>query len=1174
MKHHGALRREHVLCPVTALSFYKAESGRLFVLAGEDTRLTIYDVESSASAPCATLQVFKAQPIHGIFARTDAATADDYGDGIASACGPAVLIWGGASVAALLRADIEALLARREVQAPAEALAPDWIYDGVLASRERRLGAVITAHNEVVPLRFGADGRTVALGRLRSPSRPILYSAKLAWDGEERGLIVGAGTAFGEIVVWKCDLAAGEGGEGGEGGCEITHVFTGHEGSIFGVDISPELTLPGGAKTRLLASCSDDRTVRVWDVTELRKSGGRSDAVAKKFSEARETGFGSGFKDASAPQHQSKPVAMVMSHVSRIWHVRFAIDTPELSEGTGSILYSFGEDATTQRWRLELKDPPYRAYLDQKTIHGTDSADTEDLASLTQLDSYHSHSGKHIWSTAIQTEGVPLVASGGADGMINLIRSPDDVVVQSESDNEKHSPFLSFSASEVLKDLGITTSGTYSTSNSVSDNTDRTQAGPATPVKSNTSKRRKALIDAFNQYAFLSDNQILTTTLSGKILVCSLQGDSLQWSEIEVENAIREDLASWQVVRSIGSGNALVGSISGSVYIYDDTKALRKIAQVGGKVSEIFSLTGLRGGTGSKLSVLVTVLGRPKATIMSFKRGEGDRSLSETYIELDRAFIVTAAAFCKEYLVVGSRYGAILIYAQRSGGEYERIARVEAQSKDAVASITMLPGGGSGAAPYFLTTCRDGKYRIYEISSSDSQVEVILRHEASPPLGPMIEGSFFALAPSGKHELIIFGFRSHYFVVWNETQRQQIATVDCGGAHRAFTWRIDPQQPERLSFVWTKASQAYIYRQHRTTHRPLKAGGHGREIGPVSSCPEYLATGAEDTALRIWKYQDDISNGGKELRCLAVLEKHTAGIRSLKWLGNDYLLSSAGNEELFIWKVKTLKSAYDGLAIVCEAAYPDQTPDGDLRVIDFDVEGVQDADATAGDVRMYITLALSNSTIKTYEYSKENGFKLLSKGKYTGACMTQIRHLRMQKDGLHVLTAATDGHVAIWKTSEPSHTENQPLQDYTLMATARLHQSTLKALDLRQMPSESSWFVVTGGDDNAMGTFHVSWDTQKEAFSISNRSIVNSTHAAAITGVSIAAISDTSALVVTTSNDQRIKSWEVQISKGGRKAIALLQNRYSSVADAEDIELMSNGQLVIVGVGMEFWEVG
>ena len=1150
VKRHGALRREHVLCPVTALCFYRARNGRLFVLAGEDSRLKVYDVASSAL--CAALQVFTAQYIHGILVRSEGALQSG---------GATVLIWGGSSVTALSHEDMESLLAGRGVQPPGEVLAPDWIYDGVLSPTERDLGAIITAHNEVIPLLFGADGRAIKLGLLRSPSRPILYSAKLAWDTDRR-LIVGAGTAFGEIVVWKSDLE----NDKEEEDCEIIYVFSGHEGSIFGVDITPELTLPSGVKTRLLASCSDDRTVRVWDITELRKGEKGSDAVARTFSEARETGFGSGYEAVDGPQHRSKPVAVVMSHVSRIWHVRFAIDTPELPKGGEFILYSFGEDATTQQWRLDLKDPEYRNCLEQKLLNGSVPTEAESLASLTQLASYDSHSGKHIWSTAVWTEGPPLVASGGADGMINIIGNLDDVAVKSE--DTEPVPMISFSASEVLKGLGMTDHDTYPTPNGTAD----TSAAPATLTKARRPKHRKALVDAFNQYTFLSENQILTTTLSGKIVVCLLQENALQWSVVEVDDAIRQDLASYQLVRSIGSGKALLGSSSGSVYMYD-TKRLKKVAQVGGKVADIFCLTDSARSRGKDLDILITVLRQPTAILLNIKPSEEDSTLTEAYIVLDQGFIVTAAAFCRSYLVVGSRYGAITIYAKRSGADFERVARIEGQSEDAVASITALPEGADGAPPYFLTACRDGKYRIYEVSDLSDHVEIVFRHEASPPLGPMIEGSFFVQGPSGKQELILCGFHSKNFVVWNETRCQEIASVECGGAHRAFTYRIDPQQPERLCFVWTKASQTYLYRQQRMPHRPIKAGGHGREIRPVSSCLDYLATGAEDTTLRIWKYEDDGRKGGKGLRCLAVLEKHDAGIQSLGWFGNDYLLSSAGNEELFIWKVTTLQSAYDGLAVVCEATCPNQTPDGDLRVMNFDVDGVVEEATNPNTKRMYITLALSNSTIKTYEYSKDNGFKLLSRGTYTGACITQVRHLRMQKDELHVLTASTDGHVAIWKTAKPPNTESQTLEDYALVATARIHQSTIKALDLRRIPSASlSWFVVTGGDDNAMGVFHISWDSAKESFAISKRSIVNSVHAAAVTGISIAALSDTTAFVVTNSNDQRVKSWEVQLERGN-KAVALLENRYSCVADTGDLELMPDGRLVIVGVGMEFWKI-
>lgn len=1199
MNHHvpPRLQREHVHCPITALAFFSpagaSGGGPAYVLSGEDTHLKVYDAGTQRLR--ASVRVFAAQPIQGI---SSSSAAGD--EGVTSSD---ILVWGGPLVTVLPASTLAGLVCddkneegccTAEIAVPDRQVlrAPDWIYHGAVSPHHSGLAAIVTAHNEVIPLlRTGGPSGAWRLGRLRSPpSRPILYSAQVRWTSSRGEVLVAAGTVFGEIIVWKCRVA-GDGIHADEAAVEVLHVFTGHEGSIFGVDFSPEVMIDPKTKevSRLLVSCSDDRTVRVWNVSDT-GSGRGKDLADRAFTEARETGFGENLTttelEAMANHHSSKALAVAMGHVSRIWSVRFSPASIDSASSGGAvrslILYSFGEDATAQKWKLKFDG--------KSGITPSSEQDTAPTASLTHQATFHNHDGKHIWSSALHfpaplSPGKELLVTGGSDGKIQLI---EESLVRSEGDPD----------SSLLNNESTTLSSTSST-----DKIDSTthRSADSGPVESRP----------LHMYGLSSAKSVVATTSSGSILTGSLNASGVCWKEVSIPQAIQDDLRKYQTVRCAGPDVTLIGSPSGQLYIFgNDT--IRKVIKLPRKIAEIFILPlegflglGLCEASPGQVPIVVTSMGSPEVRLILLDPASEDLVLHEVSIELEKGFIPTAAGICQDLIMFGSRIGALSLHRldQNKGGFTPVAYASRPGSKDSVSSIVCLPAKPGLPCPYFLTTSRDGRYRIYETatqaSGSDETVTVHLRHEAVPPLGPMIESAFFTITtaePGSKPQLILCGFRSRDFVVWNETTQQQLASVECGGGHRAFTYHIDPASPGVLSFIWTKASRTCVHTQDSVTKRSLKPGGHGREIKAAAASAQggFLATGAEDTNIRIWRVDGHGQDAGRGagLSCVAVVEKHTTGIQCLKWAGGNYLVSSSGGEELFVWRVAWLgNSAYEGIAVLCEGVYPDKTRDGDLRIMSFDVQildPARDGETQGGEV-LCISLVLSNSTLKTYRYYKDEGFTLLVQGQYTGACLMQIRHLSVQSESdrpwdLHVLTASTDGHLALWKAKGIPATSGPPAPaTYELIEAQRLHQSSIKAIDLRALPhatsSPPSYAVLTGGDENAIG--HVRLDRAAGGdFRITSRSLASGAHAAAITGLCVVGLEADGAAgscrvrLCTASNDQRVRSWVAAVGEGGAVGkMSLVGDRYSAVADCGDLEQLGDGRVVVAGVGMEVWTV-
>jgi WD40 repeat protein len=1088
---HKLAHEQHKV-PVTSLEFYSDE----LLFAGEGTHLVAYS--TSRNVKLGAAQIFRSQAIHRILINQTSRQ---------------ILVCGGSQVAF---AKVESedggpvtfiVLAQKDIG--------DWIFNAAFAPPPEHESAttvaLVTAHNALIKCVLGTPQESrepvdISVETVVPGSNCILYCAYISWLSAS-SCLVASGTAFGDIILWSSPFSKQQ-----TTTVKTHYIFQAHEGSVFDVQISTPLqqnTL--GGPHRVLASCSDDRTIRLWDVSDLDRE---SPSMTKI---QRETGLGS--TDQSSI-YAPPLLAKATGHISRIWMVRFILEeTSDRSldlrktQTSPLAIASFGEDGSCITWNVGMIDD----HTKQVSYE------------LRQYRVLPIHAGKNIWSSTIYNgNGV----NGGADSLIALLPS---IMGSSQAFEVKNSLLAS--------------------------SPDKTE-------------------DAFQSYTFVSADIILATTMQGHIVTLQLCQDGTSLVE---RHGLYESLSKFSMTTS-GLGLGFVAGVRGDVLMFSsEIRRCSPVAELSGKVAGLF-LSGLATDAGSdaasEANLLVTTVGSATAQLLRIDNAVDEAmvkslTVTEQRLALPPRFVATSFVLVRcgniDYAIVGARNGSLTVYDVSDRNTTEALSSIHSlrrcHGKDSVTAMQFRPAAGDGKDfGHLFSTGRDGTCTVYRVTSCKLSLSLELVHQLELPFGPNIEGLSF----TEDDGLRIWGFKGKRFVVHDLKAQQDVFTVECGGGvHR--NWAYEPNA-NGGTFIWTQASTLMRVTQTELPLQSLSAGGHGREIKAVAISAgrnQIIATGAEDTDIKLSTYS---SHGG--FNCLQTLRKHNTGIQHLQWSSDgSRLFSSAGSEEFYMWRV-CLDVPVLGVGVVCESVHP-RSMCSDLRIMGFDVS--ERVCYGQSGMTYEIVMAYSDSTVQRWSYDCST-WNSRGGGDYLTACLTDVRSLSLEYDDdscttSRLLTAATDGHIALW--------ESRVGDGLNWLSRQKVHQNAILDAALVTL-SDASTLLVTAGDDNGLGfsrvhaeRFHENGEPEIVTL------LVPRAHAAAVTALAMYKYDKDCFYLLSASIDQRLKLWDVRVvvtARGvDRVKVSKMQNVSTSVADVSSmamLQLEDGGKGVLVcGVGMDVWRL-
>ncbi|KAA1064951.1 hypothetical protein PGT21_020079 [Puccinia graminis f. sp. tritici] len=235
----------------------------------------------------------------------------------------------------------------------------DWIIDIDYLGRpshEHTQIALLTAHNRLVFYKFEAPEQLQETNSVSCQDTTLLMSGQIRIRAQDQHLLfcIAAGSISGNVTLWEWS-AENQGHDAIE---PVQTTLIGHKGAIYDLAYSP--------LGEMLSTASEDRSVRVWDLTNLGAS----------------------------------PIVL-WGHLGRVWRVHW---------WNSEQLTSVGEDCRALTWRFSTScKNPDTLECESNPL----SRSSLKPFSTIQL----AHDGRSVWSVTHDPETGCLL-TGGADGKI------------------------------------------------------------------------------------------------------------------------------------------------------------------------------------------------------------------------------------------------------------------------------------------------------------------------------------------------------------------------------------------------------------------------------------------------------------------------------------------------------------------------------------------------------------------------------------------------------------------------------------------------------------------------------------------------------------------------------------------------------------------------------------